>query len=194
VFVEDTAIVLDELAIITRPGADSRKPETQSVAEALKSYRKLFSIEPPGTIDGGDVLRIGQTVFVGLSVRSNPTGIEQMRMLLTPYGYAVKGVEVSGCLHLKTAVTAVAENTALINRAWVDADAFTSITLIDIAPSEPFGANALLVEDTVVYPCAYPETRQRLEEQGIIVSAVEVSELAKAEGGVTCCSLIFNVT
>lgn len=194
VFVEDTAIVLDELAVIARPGADSRKPETRSVAEALKPYRRLSYIEPPGTIDGGDVLRIGRTVYVGLSSRSNHAGIEQMRALLAPSGYAVKSVEVSGCLHLKSAVTQVGKNMALINRTWVDAGAFVGVTLIDIDPSEPFGGNALLVGDTVVYPSAYPGTRRRLEERGITVKAVDVSELGKAEGGVTCCSLIFSLS
>lgn len=193
VFVEDTAVVLDELAIITRPGADSRKPETRSIAKALKPYRRLSYIESPGTMDGGDVLTIGKMLFVGLSRRSNQAGIEQMRALLDPFGYTVQGVQVSGCLHLKSAVTQVAKNTLLINRTWVDAGAFEHMNLIDVDPSEPFGANALLVGETVVYPSAYPHTRRRLEDHGISVRVVDVSELAKAEGGVTCCSLVFKL-
>jgi dimethylargininase len=192
VFVEDMALVLDELAIITRPGADSRRPETRSVAQALASYRRLAYIEAPGTLDGGDVLRIGQTLWVGLSGRSNPAGMEQMRAWLAPLGYSVRGVPVNGCLHLKSAVTQVARNTLLINPAWVDASAWGPMNLIEVDPSEPFAANALLVGESVVYPAAYPATRRRLEERGIPVRLVDVSELGKAEGGVTCCSVIFT--
>jgi dimethylargininase len=193
VFVEDTAVVFDEGAIITRPGAESRRPETVSVAEALEKYRKLYHIEPPGTVDGGDVLKIGKKLFVGLSARTNDEGIKQIRSLLSRYDYAVEGVKVTGCLHLKSAVTQVAENTLLINPAWVDERMFKEMALIYIDPSEPFGANALLVGNTVIYPAAYPGTKRRLESAGITVRTVDVSELAKAEGGVTCCSLIFDV-
>jgi dimethylargininase len=192
VFVEDTAVVLDELAIITRPGADSRRPETRSVAQALALYRRLVYIQAPDTLDGGDVLRIGRTLWVGLSGRSKPAGIEQMRAWLAPLGYSVRGVPVDGCLHLKSAVTQVARDTLLINSAWVDAGAWGPMNLIEVDPSEPFAANALLVGETVVYPAAYPATRRRLEEQGIPVRLVDVSELGKAEGGVTCCSVIFK--
>jgi len=193
VFIEDTAMVLDELAIIARPGAESRRAETTAVAETLRAFRSLLYIEPPGTLDGGDVLRLGQTVYVGVSSRSNQAGFEQVRRVLTPYGYAVKAVEVSGCLHLKSAVTSVGENTLLVNRAWVDADAFGDVALIDVDPSEPFGGNALLVNETVIYPSGYPRTRRKLQAHGIRIQTVDVSELGKAEGGVTCCSLIFSV-
>jgi dimethylargininase len=196
VFVEDTAIVFDELAIITHPGAGSRRPETEAVAEALGSYRELSRIEPPGTIDGGDVMRVGKTVFVGLSRRSNPLGVERMRTVLRPFGYTVKGIPLNDCLHLKSAVTQVAERTLLINRAWVDAgelaDACGGVDFIDIDPGEPFGGNALLIGETVVYASAHPGTRKKMEERGIPVVPVDVSELAKAEGGVTCCSLVFD--
>lgn len=193
VFVEDTAIVLEELAIITRPGAVSRRPETSSVAAALQTYRKLATVKAPGTLDGGDVLRVGKTLFIGLSGRSNPAGLEQVRALVEPLGYTVREVGVKGCLHLKSAVTQVAPDILLINRAWVDASTFGSMRLIDVDPSEPFAANALLLGNTVVFPAAYPRTRKRLEQYGISVRAVDVSELAKAEGGVTCCSVIFEV-
>jgi dimethylargininase len=185
--------VLDELAIITRPGAASRRGETGAPAESLRAYRRLTYIEPPGTLDGGDVLRIGNRLFVGLSSRSNEAGVEQLRRLAGPIGYSVEGVRVQGCLHLKSAVTQVAESTLLINQDWVDTGAFKGMELIDVDPREPFGGNALLVGDLVVYPASYPATRRRLEERGIGVKAVDVAELAKAEGGVTCCSLIFSV-
>ena len=192
VFVEDAAVVLDELAVITRSGAESRRSETVSVAEALRPYRKLFYIESPGTLDGGDVLRVGKALYVGLSKRSNREGIKQLQDILLPFGYVVNDVKLRDCLHLKSAVTQVAENTLLINRTWVDTAMFSGFQLIDVASSEPFAANALLIGNTVVYPVAFPETRQRLEKQGIRVRTVDVSELAKAEGGVTCCSLIFR--
>ncbi len=194
VFVEDAAIVLDELAIITRPGVESRMPETVSVVKMLQTYRKLCHIQAPGTLDGGDVLRIGRTMYVGLSERSSQSGIEQLRGFVAPFGYSVVAVAMKGCLHLKSAVTQVKENTLLVNRAWVDVSAFGGMQLVDVSPAEPMGGNALLIGETVVYPVAYVETRERLENEGIVVRAVDVSELAKAEGGVTCCSLILRAS
>ncbi|MDD4858130.1 MAG: arginine deiminase family protein [Candidatus Krumholzibacteria bacterium] len=189
-FVEDAAVVLDELAVITRPGTETRRAETPSVAEALEPYRRLFRIEPPGTIDGGDVLRVGTTLYVGLSSRSSRDGVEQLRAIVAPNGYVVVAVEMAGCLHLKSAVTQVGSDTLLINRSWANAGAFGDVELIDVDPAEPMGANALLIGETVVYPFEYPRTRRRLEDRAIAVRTVDASELAKAEGGVTCCSLI----
>ena len=192
VFVEDTAIVLDELAIITRPGAASRQPETTSIARALAPYRKLVHISAPGTIDGGDVLRIDRTIYVGISGRSNEAGVGQMSSLLEPFGYTVKGVPVAGCLHLKTAVTLVAHDTLLVNPDWVEAQLFGKMRVIETDRSEPFAANALLVGATLIYPAGFPATQKRLEDDRINVVTVTVTELARAEGGVTCCSLIFS--
>ena len=192
VFVEDVAVAFDELAILARPGAESRRAEVESIAEALRPHRKLARIEAPGTLDGGDVLAAGKRVFVGLSRRTNQAGIEQMRALLEPHGYAVEGVPVERCLHLKSAVTEVAEGRLLINPAWIEPDAFRDFELIEVDAAEPFAANALLVKGVAVYPAAYERTRKRLDQRGIGVVTVEVSELAKAEGGVTCCSLILT--
>jgi len=192
VFVEDTAIVLDELAVITRPGAESRRPETEPIAAALRAYRHLEFIRAPGTLDGGDVLRVNKQLFVGLSFRTNADGIEQLRRILQPFGYGVAAVPVRGCLHLKSAVTEVDRDTLLINREWIDADAFGRVRLIDVDPAEPMAANALLIEQAVIYSSAFPRTRKRLENVGIVVHPVDASELAKAEGGVTCCSLVFH--
>jgi dimethylargininase len=192
VFVEDVAIVLDELALIARPGAPSRRPEVPSVAKALSRYRSLATIEAPGTLDGGDVLRVGRTLYVGLSERSNQAAIEQMSALLSPLGYSVRGVVVTGCLHFKSAVTQVAPETLLINREWIDAGVFGRQTLIDVDPDEPYAANALLIGDAVIYAAAYPRTLARLQAHKIDVLTVDVSELAKAEGAVTCCSLILE--
>lgn len=190
VFVEDVAVVVDEVAIITRPGAPSRRPEVATVAEALKPYRKLIEIEAPGTLDGGDVLRTGKRVLVGISGRSTLDAIGQMRAALAPFGYTVEGVPVTGCLHLKSAVTQVAADAVLVNPAWVDVARFDGMDVIAVDPAEPYAANALLIGERIIYPAAYPRTRALLEQRGIDVWAVDVSELLKAEGAVTCCSLI----
>lgn len=202
VFVEDAAVVVDELAVITRPGAPSRRGETAAVAEALAMHRAVRWIEAPGTLDGGDVLRAGKNVYVGLSQRTNQSGLAQLRDAIGACGYRVTGVEVRGCLHLKSAVTTVlksavavvSEDLVLVNRAWVDASVFErdGFSLLDIDPAEPFAANALDVGGVVVYPEEFPRTRERLEECGVRVRTVAAGELAKAEGGVTCCSVIFR--
>ncbi len=193
VFVEDTAVVLDDAAVITRPGAILRRNETQSVAEVLKEYRTIYQITDPGTLDGGDVLRIGRTLYVGNSVRSNIPGIKQLMEIVAPYGYDVEVVKLEGCLHLKSAVSLVGEETLLINRSWVDVKSLGDPReFIDIDPGEPYAANALLVGDELIYPQSFPRTRLRLENKGIGVRVVDVSELQKAEGALTCCSLIFT--
>ena len=192
VFVEDASVVLDEVAVITRPGAESRRPETAPIARALAPYRPLVSIVPPGTLDGGDVLRIGRTLYVGLSGRSNGAAIDQLSRALAPHGYAVRGVAVRGCLHLKSAVTAVDDDTVLVNPAWVDAAVFTGTHPIEIDPRERGAANVLRVGERVIYPASFPATRRRLAAAGVDVVEVDVSELQKAEGAVTCCSLVFD--
>jgi dimethylargininase len=192
VFVEDTAVVLDEVAIITRPGALSRRAETASVAAALSPYRSLQYIQPPAVIYGGDVLRINRTVYIGLTERTSQDAVEQFLAILQPYGYSVHGVPVRGCLHLKSAVTQAASGTLLINPSWVDPEHFPGMHLIDVHPDEPYAANSLLIEERLIYPEAYPRTLQRLQEAGIAVHVVPASELAKAEGALTCCSLIFR--
>lgn len=192
VFVEDVAVVLDEIGIITRPGARSRRPERATIRQALSEYRDLESIDPPGRLDGGDVLLIDRTLYVGCSRRTNRDGIEQLRILVRPFGYAVEPVEVRACLHLKSAVTQVAEEILVVNRDWIEVSPLEGFEMIDTDPAEPFGANALLVDGSVIYPAAFERTRRRLEAAGIVVHTVAVDELAKAEGGVTCCSLLFE--
>jgi dimethylargininase len=190
VFVEDTAVVLPEVALITNPGADSRKPETESIAQALRPYRDLVFIESPGSLDGGDVLVLGKEICVGLSTRSNIDAIQQMNQLLGKYGYKAQSVEMHDCLHLKSAVTRVDDKTLLINRKWVDVEYFEGFDLIDVDESEPFAANCLPVGDSIVFPVAFPKTTAKLTARGYKLKPVMVDELAKAEGAVTCCSLI----
>jgi dimethylargininase len=190
VFVEDTAVIVDELAVITRPGASSRRAETFSVAQRLRAHRKIAFIDDPGTLDGGDVLRIGQRLFVGRSERTNDAGIAQLRAHLATHGYSVEAMSMRDCLHLKTAVTAVSESIVLVNPAWID---FPGFDRIEVDPSEPFAANALLTPKGVLMPSAFPRTIARVRKRGIKVRTVDASELAKAEGGVTCCSLLLRV-
>ena len=190
VFVEDAALVLEELAVITRPGAASRRPETESVAAALARFRPLRRIGGPATLDGGDVLRTGRSLFVGSSGRTTREGAEELARLVAPAGYYVHIVAVQGCLHLKSAVTEVGEATLLINPAWVDPAGFAGFRLIPIDPGESFAANALRIGDQIIHAAAFPRTTARLRAEGFEVREVEADELAKAEGGVTCCSLL----
>jgi len=190
VFVEDMAVVLDEVAVLTRPGASSRRGESASVAAALAAHRPLLQIQAPGTLDGGDVLRIGRTLYVGQSDRSNIDAITQLRALLATHGYQVEAVPIHGCLHLKSAVTEVAAGVLLVQPEWVSPAAFADHRLIMIDPTEPHAANALRVGTGLVYPDAFPRTLARLAAAGIRPLRVDVSELQKAEGAVTCCSLV----
>ena len=190
VFIEDTAIVLDEIAVMCRPGAESRRAEVAGVAEVLGQYRELASIESPGTLDGGDLLRVGKTIYAGLSTRSNRQGIEQLRRIAGTFGYKVEAVETTQCLHLKSAVTEVAPDTLLINRRWIDAAAFGNHELIDVDRDEPDAANALYVGTGIAYSSSFPRTLDTLLQRGLHVAPVDVSELQKAEGAITCCSLI----
>jgi dimethylargininase len=192
VFIEDTAVVVDELAVVARPGAASRRDEPSEVADALAACRLVRWIEPPGTLEGGDVLIVGRRVFVGASGRTNTSGAAQLSQLLGPLGYTVAVVPVSGCLHLKSAVTAIDESAVLMNREWVPPDAFAGLRVLEIDPLEPQAANVVRVGRRLIYPESFPRTRKRLEDDGFAVSSVDVSELQKAEGAVTCCSLIFE--
>jgi dimethylargininase len=194
VFVEDVAVVLDTIAVATRPGAASRRAEVASVGNELARFRTMQRIEAPGTIDGGDVLTIDRTIYIGVSERTNAEGIAQLRAIAERVGYVVEAVPIRGCLHLKSAVTEVAEGTVLINPDWVDRLAFAPFRQIEIDPGEPHAANALRIGEGVIYPASYPLTLRRLESAGIAPRLVDVGELQKAEGAVTCCSLVFAAT
>jgi dimethylargininase len=192
VFVEDAAIVLDEIAIITMPGAASRRGELPSVAEALRPFRELVYIQAPGTIDGGDVLRMGKHLYAGLSDRTGAEGITQLAAAVRPFGYYVTAVLLHGCLHLKTAVTQIGEESVLLNPTWLDAHVFDRYQRIEVDPQEPLAGNVLLVGQGLMVSTAFPRTLDRLRRSGLTIYEVDASELAKAEGGLTCCSLIFE--
>src|SRR6266851_3328041 len=193
-FVEDPAIVLDELAVILPLGTESRRPEAASLANALSAFRKLEYVTLPGTMEGGDILRIGRKLFVGLSSRTNAEGIWQLDAILKPYSYEITAVRVTGCLHLKSAVTYIGRNTLLANRAWIDLAPFAGYDWIDVAPEEPHAANALALGATIIFPASFPRTRARIEAHGFHVTALDISELQKAESGLTCSSLLFEAT
>ena len=194
VFIEDTALVLDEVAVLCRPGAASRRPEVTGVEAALKPYRTLASIQSPGTLDGGDLLCVGKVIYAGLSTRSNQSGIDQLRSIVADYGYSVRAVEVSRCLHLTSAVSAVSPESLLINPDWVSRSEFGDCELIDIDRDEPHAANALLVRNSIIYPSSFPRTAEKLVTHGIDLIPVDMSELQKAEGAATCCSLILKTS
>jgi dimethylargininase len=190
VFVEDTAVVLDEIAVMTRPGAPVRRAECASVAEVLGRYRTLAALAAPATLDGGDVLRIGRTLFVGISSRTRREAVDQLGWLLRSWDYRVVTVEVTGCLHLKSAVTEVADDLLLANPRWVRGADFAPLEMIPVSEEEPGAANALRLGGAVIFPEHYPLTARRLAAAGISVVPVPNREIAKAEGDVTCCSLI----
>ena len=192
VFVEDPAVVLDRVAVITRLGAESRRGESVSIANALLPHRELRYMDAPATLDGGDLMQIGRTLYVGRSRRTNFQGIQQLAQLVAPFGYWVTPIEIRNCLHLKTACTWIGGTTVLANRDWLDLDGFCGIDILD-AP-EPHGANVLRIGDTLLMPSSYPKTAALLEAKGHDVRTVDISELIKAEAGVTCLSLLFTST
>ena len=211
VFVEDTAVVFDDLGVIARPGAVSRRGEVATAIAALSRYRRLAFIQAPGTLDGGDVLVVPGRVFVGDTARTNAEGARQLAALVSPLGYDVVRVPVTKCLHLKSAVSSLPQERGgdgnatnersiapfrgnlLINRDWIDAGAFAGFGLIDVDPGEPAAANVLAIGDRVLCADEFPRTREKIAARGFVTLSVPAGELAKAEGGLTCGSLVFPI-
>lgn len=191
VFVEDTAIVLEELAVIARPGAASRRDETVGVAATLAPFRPLARLTDPATLDGGDVLRLGRRLYVGVGGRTNGAGLAQLAEFVQPLGYEVRRVAMRGCLHLKSAVTELAPGQVVVNPDWVDPGVFEDHLALAVDPGEPFAANVLAVGEVVLAAAAQPRTNARIESAGLALRCIDGSELAKAEGGLTCGSVIF---
>jgi dimethylargininase len=192
VFVEDVAIVLDEIAIVTIPGALSRRGETESMARAVARYRPVHRLAAPATLDGGDVVRIDRTLYVGLSSRTNEAGVDALAALVSPLGYIVTSVPVAGALHLKTACTYAGRGVLLANPEWVSTAAFRDVEVVRAASDEPWGASVLAIDDALVMPASFPRTRALLESRGFRTVPVDLSELQKAEGGPTCLSIVFD--
>lgn len=192
VFVEDTAIVFPELAIITRPGAESRRPETATMASTLSRFRELNTIKSPATLDGGDVFVLGNDVFAGLSRRTNGEGVRQMDEILRPHGYRVTGIPVRHCLHLKTAVARIDDNLLLINPDWLDPAHFPGYHCEPIHPQEPYGTNVMRRGKFALTTEAFPNTGEWLARRGLDLIVIDQSELAKAEAGLTCSSVLIE--
>lgn len=191
-FVEDPVLILDEGAILCRLGAPSRALESELLRHEIEGIRPVFTINLPGTLEGGDILRVGQTLFVGLSSRTNAEGIAQLRRIVGEWGYRVVEIAVLGCLHLKTAVTSPAAGLLLSNSRWVNLSPFNEFKILPVPESEPWGANTLCLNDRVLVAASAPETAKLLQSKGVAVVTVDVSELQKAEAGLTCMSLLYS--
>jgi dimethylargininase len=187
VFVEDTALLLGDHAVITRPGAASRADEVHSTAAGLNGHFQLHWVKQ-GYVDGGDVLRIGQTLYVGRSTRTDADGIQALTELVAPLGYTVVKAKLGDCLHLKTGATYAGNSLLLYNPQAVDPSQFKGIE--PIAVLEPAAANCVLAGDRIILPASNPRTAAMLRKRGLNVVEVDVSELQKAEAGGTCMSLI----
>ena len=191
-FIEDTALVLDELAIATRPHSDARRAEVAGVVPTIAKYRKIVHVDAPATLEAGDVLRIGSNLFIGITSRTNLEGIETVRKHAVPHGYHVYGVEVCGALHLKSVCTAVNERTVLADPSRIDIEPFAEYELIQVPADEGMAANVLLVNRTVCMHEGFHKTLAMLRERQIRVRTTDVSEFLKAEAGMTCLSIIFE--
>ncbi len=193
VFIEDTAIALDELAVLTSMGAAERRAEPLGIEPVLRGYRDVQRVTMPASIEGGDVLQIGRTLLVGLSSRTNVAGVAALDALVRRHGYQVKPVPVRDCLHLKTACTALPDGTLLVNPSWLELKALDGFNVVRVPANEPWAANTLTVNGTVLLAGAHEATARLLRRRGMDVETIDVSELAKAEGSVTCLSLMLTV-
>ncbi|MHC5004249.1 MAG: dimethylarginine dimethylaminohydrolase family protein [Planctomycetota bacterium] len=192
-FVEDVAVVLDALIVLTRPGAASRRGEVGAIRPLLERFGTVVEIEAPATLDGGDVIRAGRHLWVGLTGRTNDEGVAQLRAIAGPLGFTVTTVRPRGCLHLKSAATAVGDETLLVSPAHVDTAELLGPRLLEVDPDEPDAANVLRVAPgSVAVALSAPRTAARLERHGVRCHALDISEVAKAEGALTCCSLLLD--
>lgn len=192
VFVEDTAIVLDEVAIITSMGVASRRKETKAIEKKLAEFRPLEKIRLPAKIEGGDVLTIGKELFVGNSSRTNLDGINALREIVSPFGYKVFAADVRGSLHLTTACTALDDETVLINPEWIEAEVFKNFRKINLPQNEPFAANILRVGETICIDSKFTKTKKKIKKLRYKTKSINISEFLKAEAGLTCLSLVFK--
>lgn len=192
VFIQDTAVVVDEVAVMATMGAACRAGEVESVGEALASHRPLRRLTPPATLEGGDVVRIGRTLYVGASGRTNREGIRQLSDILEPYDYQVRPVDVKGCLHLSTGCSYLGRGLILLNPVWIDAAPFRQFEILEVPETESWAANTIAVGDAVLVASAFERTRALIEEHSFQVVATDISELQKAEGALTCMSLMFD--
>lgn len=192
VFIEDTAVVLDEVALLASMGTESRRAEPAGIEPELRKYRQVYRLEAPATLEGGDVLRVGRTLLVGLSSRTNPAGVSALEAVVRRYGYRVVAVPVRECLHLKTACTALDDRCLLVNPAWLDVQALHGFESVRVPEQEPWAANVAVVGTSVCLAAEQVRTAEQIRALGFEVRTIDLSEFAKAEGGVTCLSLLFS--
>ncbi len=191
-FVEDVVLIFDELAVICRSGCSSRKTEAGKMLPIVAELRPFFRIMPPGTLEGGDVLRLEKTLFVGLSSRTNREGIRQLEEIVRPFDYRVISVRVTGCLHLKTAITAPGRELLIANPEWIDPAPFRGFDVLTVPETEPWSANTLPVNGRVFIAGSAPRSAALLESRGLDVHPIDISELQKAEAGLTCLSVLYS--
>lgn len=191
-FVEDTAVLVPEAAVITNPGADSRRGEVETMAPAVSAfYPAPGRVEPPATLDGGDVMQIGRTVYVGLSDRTNEAGAERLGALLAPHGYELVKVPLAGGLHLKSDVNWLGGDTLLLTRAFADRPEFAGYERLVVPEGEEYAANCLLINDRLLVPDGFPGVRSLVESLGFELILLQMSEYQKIDGGLSCLSLRF---
>ena len=190
-FVEDTAVVASNVGVITNPGADSRKGEEETIAPVLEKYRKIEKIQPPGTVDGGDVLQVDQHFFIGVSERTNHEGAAQLGQILQRYGYTYSTVAVGEGLHFKSSVNYVGNNTLLVTEDFAGNDQLSGYDIIITDDDESYAANTLFINDHLLVPSGYPGTRKKLDALGFKIIELDTGEVRKMDGGLTCMSLRF---
>ena len=190
-FVEDIAVVTPDVAIITNPGAESRRGEVETIASTLVEYRETLHIEAPGTVDGGDVLMVGTDSYIGISDRTSREGAEQAANILEAYRYTCTMVPVLSGLHLKSGVNYVGQNALLLTEAYADLDQFRQYDKIVVNESEGHAANTLLINNSLITPKGFPKTREKLLALDVNIIELDVSEVRKMDGSLTCMSLRF---
>ena len=190
-FVEDTAVVATDVAVITNPGADARKGEEETIAPVLAQYRKTEKIRPPATVDGGDILQVDKHFFIGVSERTNHEGAGQLSHILKRYGYTCTIVAVGEGLHFKSSVNYVGQNTLLITEDFSENAQFEGYDTIVVDSIESYAANTLFINDHLLVPRGYPDTRKKLEMLDFKIIELDTSEVRKMDGGLTCMSLRF---
>jgi dimethylargininase len=191
-FIEDTAVVLDEIAVLAWMGTAARRMEPAGIEPELRKYREVRRIEPPATLEGGDVLRIGRTLLVGLSARTNAAGARALQAIVHTLGYRVQPLPLHSCLHLKTACAALPDGRLLMNPTWLDVQTLREIEHIPLPSDEPWAANSLLINGRICMAAGFPRTADMLRRFGFEVHCISLSEFAKVEGGATCLSLLLN--
>ena len=188
-FVEDTAVVTPEVAVITIPGAVSRQGEQTSIEPVLSRFRKIGKIQAPGTVDGGDVLMAGDRFFIGISDRTNTEGAHQLGTILESYGYQWDTISVGEGLHLKSSVNFVGKNTLILTPPFQNLNLFDGFDKIVLDEAETYAANTLWVNDSLIMPEGFPITKEKLSRMGLPIIELDVSEVAKMDGGLTCLSI-----